>query len=269
MPELKLRYRHNHRHEPHFNNNADIEQLAAAVRGQLGVATRRAISIGDLSAVDKLNVNGVGYELWKDVEHEVHDEFGNDVLGVFEYTPQSCLDAVSISVSPADAGISQQLILSTFAHEMGHAIYDGPALVAYHQNQPLIDVRHADSVRAYRLVTESPAHLQKQDAQLPSHIRFAELRANEFMGSLLVPRDLLWDAITEEASKHALSIRYEDTLFAESMDGNKQLVWTEATFDVDCWSFTRVLAPHFGVTPAFIQVRMKRYGIIPSQSKTH
>lgn len=136
-------------------------------------------------------------------------------------------------------GMSEELRLSTLAHEMGHAIFDGPALVSHHQNQPLADLRQEGTVRAFRLVTETQTQLQKADNLLPSHIRFAELRANEFMGSLLVPRELLWDAVMEEAPKHALEIRYgEDTLFAETPDGEKKIVWSEVTYDMDCWSFT-------------------------------
>ena len=133
----------------------------------------------------------------------------------------------------------------------------------------LFDLAHAKPVQAYRHVTETQEHLQKQLPMVPEHIRRAEWRANEFMGSLLVPRDLLWEAVLAEAPHRAIEIRYEDTLFADSMDGVKELVWSEATYDVDRWSFTRAIAPMFGVTPAFIEVRMKRYGIIPPDAKPH
>ena len=270
MPALKLHYRHNHRYEPHYTNHGDIERVATEVRKQLGLSDRRALTIADIAAINELNVNGVTYDVWLDLEHQVHDEQKNPVFGVFEFTPIHSVDAVSVSVSPAGSGMSEELRLSTLAHEMGHAIFDGPALVSHHQNQPLADLRQEGTVRAFRLVTESQAQLQKADNLLPAHIRFAELRANEFMGSLLVPRELLWDAVMEEAPKHALEIRYgEDTLFAETPDGEKQIVWSEATYDMDCWSFTRVLAPHFGVSPSFIEVRMMRYGMIPSENKAN
>ena len=268
MPALTLHYRHNHRYEPHYPNHADIGKVATAVRRQLGLADRRALTIADIAAIKELNVNGVAYDVWLDLEHQLHDEQKNPVFGVFEFTPIHSVDAVSVCVSPAGSGMSEELRLSTLAHEMGHAIFDGPALVSHHQNQPLAGLMQAGTVRAFRLVTESQAQLQKADNLLPSHIRFAELRANEFMGSLLVPRELLWDAVMEEAPKHALEIKYgEDTLFAETLDGERQIVWSEVTYDMDCWSFTRVLAPHFGVSPAFIEVRMMRYGMIPSENK--
>ena len=270
MPALTLHYRHNDRYESHYANHADIGKVATEVRRQLGLSDRRALTIADVAAIKVLKVNGITYDVWLDLDHQVHDEQKNPVFGVFEFTPIHSVDAVSVCVSPAGSGMSEELRLSTLAHEMGHAIFDGPALVSHHQNQPLAGLMQAGTVRAFRLVTESQAQLQKADNLLPSHIRFAELRANEFMGSLLVPRELLWDAVMEEAPKHALEIRYgEDTLFAETPDGEKQIVWSEATYDMDCWSFTRVLAPHFGVSPSFIEVRMMRYGMIPSENKAN
>jgi hypothetical protein len=254
MPALELHYRRNRRYEPHYAKHADIEKVAADVRRQLGLSDRRALTIADIAAIKELNVNGVAYDVWLDLEHQVHDEQKNPVFGVFEFTPIHSVDAVSVSVSPAGSGMSEELRLSTLAH----------------QNQPLADLMQEGTVRAFRLVTETQTQLQKADNLLPSHIRFAELRANEFMGSLLVPRELLWDAVMEEAPKHALEIRYgEDTLFAETPDGEKKIVWSEVTYDMDCWSFTRVLAPHFGVSPAFIEVRMMRYGMIPSENKAN
>jgi len=96
------------------------------------------------------------------------------------------------------------------------------------------------------------------------------LRANEFMGSLLVPREMLWEAILEEAPRHELQISYgEETLFAGTLDGNKQIMWSPVTYDMDCYAITRSLAPQFGVNPAFIEVRMMRYGILEDDGKRH
>jgi hypothetical protein len=268
MPELKLSYRHNHLLQPHYPTHADIEGVAMDVRRQLGLSNRRALTIDDLAGIDRLNVNGVKFDLWVDLEHQLHDDAQQPVLGLFEFTPESSMDAVSVCVSPIGPNMSAALQLSTFAHELGHAIFDGPALVAQHRSLPLTLLNEAASTRAFRLVTESTAQLDRASQHLPSHIRFSELRANEFMGSLLVPRDVLWEAIMDEAPKHALNISYgEETLFAESLDGNMKIMWSPVSYDVDCYMFTRTLAPHFGVNPAFIDVRMMRYGIIPQDGK--
>ena len=267
MTALNLSYRQI-RHEPFkFTRNTEIAAVAAEVRKQLGAANRLAITLDDLKAIDKLSVNGLSYDLWVDMDRPVHDDDGNEILGVFEFAPLSSTEAVSISVSPANTQVGPQLVLSTAAHELGHAIYDGPGLIAGYRTRSLFD--HGDSrpVQAFRLATDAQDHLHRQAGTMPEHILRSERRANEFMGSLLVPRDLLWQVIQEEAPKYALEIRYEETLFAASPDGNKELVWTEATYDIDTWTFTRALAPHFGVNPAFIEIRMKRYGIMPSDTR--
>ena len=142
MPALKLHYRHNHRYEPHYTNHGDVERVASEVRKQLGLSDRRALTIADIAAINELNVNGVAYDVWLDLEHQVHDEQKNPVFGVFEFTPIHSVDAVSVCVSPAGSGMSEELCLSTLAHEMGHAIFDGPALVSHHQNQPLASLMH-------------------------------------------------------------------------------------------------------------------------------
>ena len=103
MPALKLHYRHNHRYEPHYTNHGDIERVATEVRKQLGLSDRRALTIADIAAIQELNVNGVAYDVWLDLEHQVHDEQKNPVFGVFEFTPIHSVDAVSVSRRPAVA----------------------------------------------------------------------------------------------------------------------------------------------------------------------
>ena len=269
MSNLKLHYRHNHHCQPHFLNHADIEQVALNVRRQLGLADRRALTIHDLAAIERLDINGVAFDVWPDLDHQLHDERRQPILGLFEFTPESASDAVSVCVSPLGPDMSAELQLSTFAHELGHAIFDGPALVAQQQNQPLMGATEAQTFRAFRSVTETSEAL-KATQRLPDHIRFAELRANEFMGSLLVPREMLWEAILEEAPRHELQISYgEETLFAGTLDGNKQIMWSPVTYDMDCYAITRSLAPQFGVNPAFIEVRMMRYGILADDGMRH
>jgi hypothetical protein len=268
MAELKIHYARTRDFEPHYITHKETEAVAAQVRRELGLTAKRALTVDDLKQIDRLNVNGVAFDLWIDLEHQVHDDQQRPILGLFEFEPLSSVDAVSVCVSPLGPDMSAELQLSTFAHELGHAVFDAPALVARHQNQPLTALTPGGSVKAFRSVTESVSQLGKAGQGLPQHIRFSELRANEFMGSLLVPRDLLWELVEEEAPKHALKVTYgEPTLFAETLDGNKKIMWSPATYEMDCWSFTRALAPRFGVNPAFIDVRMMRYGIIESDNK--
>lgn len=92
-------------------------------------------------------------------------------------------------------------MLSTFAHELGHAIFDAPSWIAAAAKGPgLFDEASLQSRKVYRTTTEDAEHLAKRTAgmepstqcsELERQVFFAELRANEFMGSLLVPRQRL------------------------------------------------------------------------------
>ena len=265
MPRIQAHYRHDHNHAPYFVSHADVARVAAQVRAQLlPDGGDENLSLERLATIDSLDVNGVDYALWLDLEHPVHDDEQNPVFGVFEYMPSSAIDAVSVSVSPQSEELSDEVRLSTLAHELGHAIFDGAALVVHHQSRPRHKALDATSVRAFRMVTESQDQLTRTDDELPEWVKFAELRANEFMGSLLVPRDLLWAAILELQPKYGYDIEAPDE--SECCEGlmlqRQRIRFNPFDFNIDAPSLAEVLAPRFGVTPIFVYVRMRRYGMV-------
>lgn len=268
MTALDLTYRHTPDGRPHFLKSLDIEQVALQVRRQLGAESRPRLELNELASIDRLRVNGADYETWTDVEHLVHDDHGNEVLGVFEFTPESSIDAVSICVSPVSVTRKAEVVLSSLAHEFGHGIFDAPQLVIGARTPSLFD---ADEIgtRAFRAVTDTPAHLKVEVAGLPNHVRIAEWRANEFMGLLLVPRDLLIERVTEEAMRRSVKINYQPSMCGPSVRDFAELVITEYEAQVSLPDITRALAPMFGVTPKFIEVRMKKYGLIQEDAVNH
>lgn len=269
MTALDLSYRHTPDARPHFINASDIEQVALQVRRQLGAESRMRLELSELAGINQLRVNRVDYEVWSDIEHPVHDDDGAEVLGVFEFMPESSLDAVAISVAPASPALRAEVVLSSFAHELGHGIFDGPQLIAGARTPSLFDSDVAHGMRAFRLVTDSPSHLKGEAPSLPSHVRLAEWRANEFMGLLLVPRDLLVERVTEEALRRAMKINYQPSMCGPSVRDFAELVITDYEAQVSLPDITRALAPVFGVTPKFIEVRMKKYGLIEEDVLAH
>ena len=262
MTKLSLYYRHVNHVPFKFTRREDVEQVAKEVRRQLGAADRCALTIEELDSIQTLSVNGVTYEVWTDREHPLRDLNGKPLLGLFEYEPISSIDAVSVCVSPIGVDMSPQLALSTYAHEFGHAIYDGPALVAGHQQPSLFDAASMQTIQAYRRVTDCQEHLQRPTVKLPKQVETSEWRANEFMGSLLVPRAMLWAAVTQEVHTLGGKIEYAESIFAETLDGSQQILWCEPSAPLDPDLICRAVAPQFGVNPAFIRVRMRRYGIL-------
>ena len=88
MSALTLDYRHCAELRPSFLKHAEVEGLALRIRQQLVDDATDGIPLEVLSAVSRLQVNGVGFELCIRTEHAVHDEAGNPVLGICEYDPR-------------------------------------------------------------------------------------------------------------------------------------------------------------------------------------
>ena len=83
---------------------------------------------------------------------------------------------------------------STLAHELGHALFDGPSML-----------RQAGQ-RAFAMVTPDEGHLA-EPARGRGGMDWREFRANEFMGALLAPRVLLQRELVRRAIALGLPLR--------------------------------------------------------------
>lgn len=275
MPVLTFAYRCCDRMLPRYIKHSEVEGIAVLARQKLVDATTDALSLSVLRDIAGLKINGIQFDLWIDTEHAVNDEQGNPVLGVCEFDPAASLDATVLSVSPVGDTASEELVLSTFAHELGHAIFDAPSWIAAAAKGPgLFDDPTEMARKAYRTTTRDAEHLAKppvaiepepttaRNSELDRSVHFAELRANEFMGSLLVPRQHLCRAVEELAPKHGVTIHRSPSLDPELPGTSLRLTADGAIgfFDMEC--LQKALAKRFGVHRRFIQVRMERYGLL-------
>lgn len=265
MAQVKLDYRHCDRMRPLYLRHAEVEDLAQQVRSQLIDDATRALSVDVLRGISRLVVNDIAFELFVSVDATVHDEQGEPVFGICEYDP-GVPDTAMVSVSPIDGPYSEELTLSTLAHELGHATMDAPAWIAQCRLGPgLFDNATPTSAMAYRTTTRGLEHLaepmRKTAEALQSPEYFAELRANEFMGSLLVPRGVLAEVIHEMAPAHGLIIEHDPMLDLEHPTMSLRLPELPRMLDPGADDFVCELAKLFGVTPRFIQVRLERYGM--------
>ena len=269
MPALSLRYDHCSLRKPRYLNKLAIETVAREARAQLLPPGADALTLEQLAAISDLTINGLPYQLWVSLDHPVTDEDGLPVLGLCEFDPDCGEDAVSVLVSPVGEQLTPELALSTFAHELGHAIFDAPAwLIATKQGPGLFDEPDTIQRRAYRTATPDAEHLgataQPQNTALEKEIRIAEFRANEFMGSLLVPRDRLVELAVTRAPDFDVGIERDGGLSDELHAATPRLV-EQGTFGfVGMENLRRELAATFGVNPKFIRVRMERYGLLPA-----
>lgn len=269
MPALFLCYDSCARRKPRYLNKPAIEAVAREARAQLLSPGADALTLEQLAAISDLTINGLPYQLWVSLDHPVTDEDGQPVLGLCEFDPDCGEDAVSVLVSPVGEQLTPELALSTFAHELGHAIFDAPAwLIAAKQGPGLFDDLDGGQRRAYRMATPDAEHLGAtalpQNTALEKEVRIAEFRANEFMGSLLVPRDRLVELAVARAPDFDVGIERDGGLSDELHAATPRLV-EQGTFGfVGMENLQRELAATFGVNPKFIRVRMERYGLLPT-----
>lgn len=279
MTSLSVGYRHSGQFRPHFLKNADIEQTANAVRAQLVAEDADRLTLATLREISSLNVNGLRFDLWVSLDHPVTDhETGEPVCGLCEFDPGTGEEAVSLLVSPVGEDMTEELVLSTFGHELGHAVFDAPGWIADSKVSPgLFDAVDQSPRQAYRTTTQDADHLTSAGTTLAAgdellakiredgrekERRIAEFRANEFMGSLLVPRRRLLDAVLEMAPKYDVTLIERPDLLGEESPTAVTLKADGFFGDFALENLQRALGKRFGVHGRFIRVRMARYGML-------
>lgn len=269
MASLHLEFPSCSAHRPRPLKRDKVEEIAAHARQQLGFDAMDAIPLAVLAELSELKINGVAMALEISTDFEVHDENDDPVLGICEHDP-SMPDTAMVSVSPVSERGNEAVVLSTLAHELGHAIFDAPGwIVEAARGRGLFDDIETMHRRSYRTTTGDANHLghaanaKEPDSSLAKAVFFAEFRANEFMGSLLVPRVRLQRAIFELAPKFAVSsgrnrhLEMTAELCATSPAPDRGVVKEELEPD----SLLKALAERFGVNRRFIEVRLDRYGL--------
>jgi hypothetical protein len=222
--------------EPRPMKAGAIRGLAAELRNRLFAASTKRIEVAQLTRrASRMRVNGREVHIIWDLAHRVHDSEGVPVLGVCEHDPQEP-HAVMISLN-ADLAEETQLLRSTAAHELGHAIFDMPAAMG------------AGARRTFRTRRDSDS------ASAP--IDWREWRADEFMGAFLTPKRQLARSLAREASAHGVALRWrvdEDTP-TPTVAANEM---NRSVID----AIAGALAEEFGVSECFISVRFRKYGLV-------
>jgi hypothetical protein len=262
MTEIQLDYPHCNRLRPRYLKHDRVEVLARQVRDQLVGSKALALPLDVLAGISEIRVNGMLVNVDIDTEHLVHDEAQKPVLGACEYDP-SVPDTALVSVSPACEVGSTHLVLSTLAHELGHACFDTPGWIFDASQGPDLFDSEQQSSRIYRTTTQDPGHLSKP-SEIEKEQQIAEYRANEFMGSLLVPRSQLCLAALQLAPALGINVGSGPSLHPDFPSG--EILFAPPNRDsFDCLamdSFNLGLAELFGVSSRFIEVRMQRYGLV-------
>ena len=240
MSRLSASFRHSAlSYEPVQLTNREIWGVAQQVRSQLGEPLVRRLELGEVGErAGRLEVNGIRYSAIWDFDHDVRNARDEEVLGVTEYHDATPLH-VLVSINGPRLNTTQNLWRSTVAHELGHVIFDAPAWLA-RRDEAFVQV--ASDI--------SPG--------LTTHWDPMELRANEFMGALLVPAVLVRVDWLRVAKRNRLPVSQRPSqiiLGAPAVDGR--------SLDTDqAAELMFELGELYGVSADFIRVRLARYDLL-------
>ncbi len=231
--------------DPHRLSAQKIASIASDIRSRLFGIQPRPVDVAALIAkTARLVVNGKPITLSWGLDRPIHDENGQEALGVCENDPE-LPDTVMISVNASLLAHQPEVIRSTAAHEFAHAIFDMPAAMGGNMR------------RTFR-TSVAPA-IAKPGAP----IDWVEWRADEFMGAFLVPADKLARVLPKHASALDLPFRWR-----AAPDGRSvpfvDLDPSEGTLGL----LVDDLAEAFGVTAAFMSVRLAKGGFIGRRFET-
>jgi hypothetical protein len=239
---LRVAYPHDRRSkEPRPLKAQEVWGVAEHVRQQFW--PRRPSPCVDLErlvrAARKMVVNGIEIAVHWDLDRSVRDGRGREALSVTEVGP-ALPGALLISLNAELIAERDYLKRSTLAHELGHALFDGPSMLR-RAGQP-----------AFAMVTPDEEHLVKP-SRGRGGIDWREFRANEFMGALLAPRALLHRELIRRAI--ALDLPLRDA-------GEDQPVLRTGGDPVRVEALLFDLAERFGVSASFIEYRLHRYQLV-------
>ena len=231
--------------DPHRLSAQKIASIASDIRARLFGIQPRPVDVPALIAKTAcLVVNGKPITLSWGLDRPIHDENGHEALGVCENDPE-LPDTVMISVNASLLAHQPEVIRSTAAHEFAHAIFDMPAAMG-------------GNIRRTFRTSVAPA-IAKPGAP----IDWVEWRADEFMGAFLVPADKLARVLPKHASALDLPFRWR-----AAPDGRSvpfvDLEPSEGTLGL----LVDDLAEAFGVTAAFMSVRLAKGGFIGRRFET-
>ena len=246
MATLRVVYPHFQSREPRPLPATEIWALAADARRQiLGRVGSEPVDVVRLVArARSARVNGVAFAMHWDLEHAVLNARGELVMGVCEFDPASP-ESVMVSLNASLEDIPE-LLRSTAAHELGHAIFEAPAWVTGRAG------RADGNAGIRRLNAESAA-----PAAGSRPMDWREYRANEFMGGFLAPPAIVGRRFASASSTAGIvaSRRSKICPGMPSIDTRRNDYLALEAVVVE-------LSDVFGVSPSFMWTRLRRYDLV-------
>ena len=220
--------------EPRPMKAVVVQGIATELRRQLFRGAARRIEVPELvRRAEHMKINSREVRFIWDIAHAVHGKGGESVLGICEYDPQ---EPRSVMISIHSELVQEpELFRSTTAHELAHAIFDMPAGLGGEARRVF---------RTRRDLTRSAAPID-----------WREWRADEFMGTFLVPHYALSKAFARCVTGTDLRLRWRGN---GKVPTPALLARETAAEAID--GITDLLAEEFGVSPGFMAVRLRKCG---------
>jgi len=212
-----------------------VAGVAAAVREQLNLLPHR-LDLELLQLVSRacaLTVNGLPLRIVWDLGSTVKDDAGQPAYGSSEAVADA---TVLIRLNVQIVG-DEHIARSTAVHELGHAVFDAPSWFSGAHDSPS---------RAPRQVFASSGSQKSRSRD------WSEWRANEFMGSLLAPRQLLHGELLKLAPLHRVPL-------VPGRFSNEPPVALNCP---ELHSLVDALGETFGLSWSFIAVRLAKYDLV-------
>jgi hypothetical protein len=238
MSALQVAYRHSSfTGQPEGLTSVEIWQVAQRARLQLSKERHgRCLPVEAIAErLAEIEVNGVEFEASWDLDHPVANTAGKPVMGVTEYDKASPR-CVMVSVNGPMLANAETLLRSTIAHEIGHVVFDAPGWIVSPPATPI-----------FSSFSSSP---KTRDPR--------ELRANEFMGALLVPPSLLRVDLQRKAKRQRLPASTRPSTVISGAPAYDARHLDRDTVEEIVFS----LAESYGVSESFMRVRLDRYDLL-------
>ena len=242
MPEIVASYRHSpFSAEPEQLNVQEIWAVGRDVRGQIAPdSLTRALDFSEIEErVARVKVNGVSFGVAWDLDHEVLNPARKPVMGVTEYD-ESVPDCVMVAINGPKLSSVDYLLRSTIAHELGHVMFDAPRWI------------RLGPAPSPAFFGGAQTHAGKYDPR--------EVRANEFMGGLLVPPSSLRVDFMRAARRHRLQPSRRPSAMLRGAAAYDNCAQDADAVQEAVFS----LAELYGVSQSFMRVRLERYDLLRS-----
>ena len=198
-----------------------------------------------IQATRQLHINGMEYEAHWELKKDLRGELGEPALGLVDFD-QELPKTVLVFLDEFEVRNRDFLARSTAAHELAHLIFDAPGR--------LKKIERGESLSREQKASLMLPKVRPKRSAPPNWV---EWRADEFMGSLLVPAKVI--------HMHMLRVCIALRVPRRPNEWGRLMINGDKADNDLIQAVIDELAEIFGLSSQFIEYRMQRYGFVHAQ----